>query len=843
MSDVMLLVLAIILITIFALIYYTVFFEFDETTFSKRLQVLTEYAKRTNADKPTPDVLGHVSDVYEHTYIVTWFKTDNLNTYHETVHDDTIEVFDFLEQKFNTAAATVAHRIAPVVTEPDAFVLTGDAGDVKLRCPQHFRFDYAQLKCVPVEPCEGRSPGFYPMDERALDTLVHNQHLDKDYLANANLHHPTLYLHCLADGSHTIRECLDNYTFDAATRQCRVNELCQGRPDGYVLAYFPETLLVNEFVECRAGQHVVAQCPNQQVFDRALMTCVEAHPCAFNGAGHTYITADIGDTQYFKCTNNYESQLITCINRVRNADGQYACSGDARCAGLPDGTGQLIHMHTDDTFEYATGQITCDNFEVISEIECDNTDVLADRLFINKFKLVAQFPRQVFDNGACEPATFSNVRTLSDTFPIENVPNDYDIDMQTSMVGLTSMIPDLLTNNDPNTAFGENLLLARDVGAVGLNPFTGEPIDCFGPQLYDVLDASRANVCTETGDGVLKTLEFGDGAFLSVFRNDLSGLDADYERFCAISYESPLKIVESDHLQHRILANILQSDVCADLYTTIYRKYTTLARKYTTTPLQYNYTFVKRPRNIVVYAENIQLKNATISKPTFDPFAKQPSVNKNELAEPLFNPFVDAVWYSDPGDGDGDHSAPDSDDSPKLEAEPEPESEPDESEPKSEPDESEPELVPKPSPLILDKKDLFYSCYYELPSYKLTSCHAENDVIIDALARLRNDAKVDIECEPAKNLHYVLNAYAYTGNGIGCRSVFDGDDVTVIKESTPSHVYTNLVTQSNDGVRYNRHVHVKDGRYMACPEHLYDPNTFTCNAETNKLYYLDNMQE
>nr|ALR70670.1 viral capsid-associated protein [Anticarsia gemmatalis multiple nucleopolyhedrovirus]ALR70827.1 viral capsid-associated protein [Anticarsia gemmatalis multiple nucleopolyhedrovirus]ALR71142.1 viral capsid-associated protein [Anticarsia gemmatalis multiple nucleopolyhedrovirus]ALR72400.1 viral capsid-associated protein [Anticarsia gemmatalis multiple nucleopolyhedrovirus] len=835
MSDVVLLVLAIILIIIFALIYYTIFFEFDETTFSKRLQVLTEYAKRTNADKPTPDVLGHVSDVYEHTYIVTWFKTNDLSTYHETVHDDTIEVFNFLEQKFNAAAATVAHRVAPAVNEPDAFVLTGDAGDVKLHCPQHFRFDYAQLKCVPVEPCEGRAPGLYPMDERALDTLVHNQHLDKDYSANANLHHPTLYLRCLADGSHAVRECPDNYTFDAATGQCRVNELCQGRPDGYVLDYFPETLLVNEFVECRAGQHVVAQCPNQQIFDRALMTCVEAHPCTFNGAGHTYITADIGNTQYFECINNNESQLITCINRVRNADGQYACSGDVRCADLPEGTGQLVHMHTDDTFEYATGQMTCDNFEVISETECDTANVLDNKLFFNKFKLVAEFPRQVFDNGVCAPATLTNVRTLSDTFSIENLPNDYDIDMQTSMVGLTSMIPRLLDGNDPDTAFGENLLLARDVNAVGLNPFTGEPIDCFGPQLYDVLNASRANVCTESGDGVLKTLEFGDGAFLSVFRNDLSGLDADYERFCAISYENPLKIVESDHLQHRILTNILQSDICANLYTTMYQKYTTLAQKYTTTPLQYNYTLVKQPRNMVVYAKNIQLKNATISKPAFDPFAKQPFVNKSGLAEPLFNPFANAVWYSEPGGDDGDHWAPDPGPNPQ------PEPEPDESEHDSEFDEFEP--VPEPSPLILDKKDLFYSCYYELPSYKLTSCHAENDVIIDELARLRNNAKADAECEPAKDLHYVLNAYVYTGNGIGCRSVFDGNDVTVIKESTPSHVYANLNTQSNDGVRYNRHVHVKDGRYMACPEHLYDANTFTCNAEADKLYYLDNMQE
>ncbi|BBU37551.1 per os infectivity factor 8 [Choristoneura diversana nucleopolyhedrovirus] len=837
MSGVVVLVLAIILITIFLLIYYTIFFEFDETTFSKRLRVLTEYAKRTNADKPTPDVLGHVSDVYDHTYIVSWFRTNDLSTYHETVHDDTVEIFDFLEQQFSGAQAAVTQRVAPVASEPDAFVVTGDAGDVKLRCPQHFRFDYGQLKCVPVDPCEGRAPGRYPMNERLLDTLVHNQHSDKSYSAGAHLHHPTLYLRCLADGSHAVRECPNNYTFDAEAGECRVNELCEGRPDGFVLPYFPEALLVNEFVECRNGEHVVAQCPDEQVFDRALMACVQAHPCAFNGAGHTYITSDIGDTQFFKCLNNYEAQLITCINRVRGADGQYACSGDARCADLPNGTGQLVHIHTDDTFEYAIGQMNCDNYEVVSEINCDTSDVLGDKLFINKFKLGVQFPLEVLEFGVCAPATLDNVRVLNDTFPIENAPNDYGVDMQTSVVGRTSMVANLMAGANPDTAFGENVLLARDVDAVGLNPFTAEPIDCFGAQLYDVMDARRANVCTESGSDLLKTIEFGDSAFLSVFRDDLIGSDADYKQFCAISYENPLKIVKSDHFQRRILTNILQSDICTDLYTTIYQKYTTLARKYTTTPLQYNYTFVKRPENMVVYAKNTRLKNATISEPAFDPFAVQTIDKENGFARALFDPFADGVWRSEPG-GDGDHWVPEV---PPTQPEPEPEPELEsESEPEIEP---EPEPEPEPSPLILNKKDLFYSCFYELPSFKLTSCHAENDVIVDALKQLRATVKVDTECESAKDLHFVLNAYAYTGNNVGCRSVFDGDDVAVVKEAVPSYVFTNLQTQSNDGVRYNKHVHVKDGRYMACPEHLYDDDAFTCNAEADKLYYLENMQQ
>lgn len=69
--------------------------------------------------------------------------------------------------------------------------------------------------------------------------------------------------------------------------------------------------------------------------------------------------------------------------------------------------------------------------------------------------------------------------------------------------------------------------------------------------------------------------------------------------------------------------------------------------------------------------------------------------------------------------------------------------------------------------------------------FKLTSCHAENDVIINALNELRNNVKVDTDCESAKDLSHVLNAYAYVGNGIGCRSAYDGDAIVVKKKPCP----------------------------------------------------------
>ncbi|USC25931.1 p95 [Palpita vitrealis nucleopolyhedrovirus] len=815
MSSVVLLVVAIFLIITFTLLYLAIYFEFDETTFSKRLQVLTEYVKRVNANEPTPDVIGYVSDIMQNMYIVTWFNTTDLSTYHESVHNDEIETFDFLTQKFQFVDNKVVHqRVRANDENPNEFILTGDNGDVTMNCPAYFNFDYAQLKCIPALPCDNKPAGLYPMDERMLDTLMLNQHSNKDYSANADLYHDTFYLRCFADGSHAVQECPDNYTFDAEIGQCKVNELCTNRPDGYVLSYFPDNLFVNQFMQCANEQHEIGQCPQNQIFDRNLMSCVNAHPCTFNGAGHTYITSDIGDTQYFKCVNNLESQLITCINRIINANNQYECLGDSRCVDLPDGTGQRVFQHVDENISYNSGQLTCDNFEIVSDIKCDQTNVFENTLFMNKFKINLQFPTKVLDGNSCVTANENNVNFLRSTFSIENIPNHYNIDMQTSMLGMTEMIKRLIDTDMSDDVFAQYLLYARDKNAIGLNPFTGNSIECFGNNLYDVFDASRANVCENAS--VLKTLNFGDGAFLNVLHDKLTGKDVDYRQFCAISYENGEKIVKNENFERRILTNILQSDVCANLYTTLYQKYTTLGNKYTTTPFQYNFIVEKQPKNIEVYEVNTRFKNATILEnantilPVFNPFMNNGS--EINIIQPVFNPFQTT-------------DASNVEEEPDLELEPE----------------AEPEIAP----LILNEKDLFYSCHYSVPLFKMTSCHAENDVIIDALNELRNNVKVDVDCEPAKNLSHVLNSYAYLGNGIGCRSVYDADNnaITIKKEVEPSHVYDNLNTQSNDNIKYNRYLHIKDFQYMACPENLYNSNNFQCNVEADKLYYLENLQE
>ncbi|AOT85473.1 vp91/p95 [Cyclophragma undans nucleopolyhedrovirus] len=842
MSGVLLVMLAIFLIIAFTMVYLSIYFEFDETTFTKRLQTLTEYVRRTNADSPTPDVIGYVSDIFQNTYIVTWFNTLDLSVRHESVHDDRSEIFDFLNQEFRSVERDNFNvRVRPSASNDNEFIVTNDTGDdVTMNCPPHFKFDYAQLKCVAVLPCDAKAPGLYPMNERLLDILIFNQHLNKNYNdidePFAQHHHPTLYLRCDSDGGHAVEECPNNYTFDAQIGECALNEMCADKPDGYVLSYFPEALSANQYMKCVDHQQTVASCAHaDQIFDRDQMMCVTAaNPCFVNGAGHTYITPEIGDAQFLQCLNNFESVLVTCIKRVGDDDSGYECVGDYECTDFANGTGRRVYQHADDYIKYNSGQLICDGYKIVSNIECDQTNVFENALYLNRFKLNLQFPRETFDGVGCVSAGVDDVEFLTSLFPIENLPNHYDIDMQTAVIATVDTIKTLIHNyyGDEDSNFARGLVYARNKNALGLNPVTGEPIECFGDKLYDAFEASRANICAADGQSVVRTLTFSDGEFLNVINANLLGLDDDYKRFCSIHYENNTEIVKNDFFVARILTNILQHDVCAHLYTTIYQKYTTLAPKYTTTPFQYNYTLVKRSKNIEGYVSNTRFANSTISKnkatimkndatipPAFDPFVKNGDV---ETIAPLFNPFASSKSHYRIALEDDDDR-------------------PTQGEPVNEPDRILAETVS--SPLILDSKDLFYACHYAVPLFKLTSCHAENDVIVNALQELRNNAQFDIDCEPAKELKHILNAYAYLGNGIGCRSIYDGDSIKVQRESVPSHVYSNLSSQSNDGVKYNRWLHVKNGQYMACPEHLYDNDTFQCAVETNKLYYINNMQE
>lgn len=824
----------------------TIFFEFDENTFAKRLQVLTEYIRRTNAQDPTPDVIGHVSDIFENTYIVSFFNTTTLTDHHQSVHDDRIETFDFLTQQFKQVETPVLNsRLHANTDNLKEFIVTTDEGEnVAIECPQNFHFDYTQLKCVPAPPCHNKAPGFYPLNERLLDRLVLGQQQDRDYSSTDYLSHPTLYLNCLISNEenidnnnlYNIQECPDNHTFDPITRQCIEQDVCTNKPDGYIIRHASNTLAANQFVQCHNGRREIVSCPEtNQIFDQTTMTCVETHPCAINGAHHTYTTDDIGSTQFFKCLNNQESQLITCINRIFNmTTNMYECRGDAECTQFPNGTGELVYEHNNDDLHYNSGRLVCKDYSIVENIECDQSNVFENKLYWNKFMLNLDFPRKIFDGTQCITSYINNTTIINsnnnnnnngvtlkrNVYGVQNIPNHYDIDMQTSMVMDKNAIVNLLPVNraDADAQFANGLIFARQLNALGLNPTTGETIECFGSQLYDVFDGTRANICDVNGKNVTQTIEFSNGAFLNVLSPVLTADDTDYRGFCAIHYENEGFFVDNANFTRRILTNILHTDICTDLYTTLYQKYTTLAHKYTTPTPKYTYTFVKEQKNIIEYGSNTQFENATISE------------NAQTIA-PLFNPFIEIPslltvndWVLPPAQLPfpiGEFEQSDSSDIP-------------------------PNVIrPEPTEPTLQRKYLYYLCHYEIPLFKMTSCLAQDEIIIDALADLRNNIQYDTECASASGLANILNAYVYLGNDLGCRSVYDENEnkIKVIRQTPAPLIYNNLQTQSNDNVFYNKWIHVKNNQFMACPPDLYDHDSFTCNVETDKLYYLDNMQE
>lgn len=103
------------------------------------------------------------------------------------------------------------------------------------------------------------------------------------------------YFRCFVNGVYVVEECLDNYMFDVEIGQCKVNELCENRLDGYILLYFFFNLFVNQFMQCVNGCYVVGECFVNKIFDCNLMLCVEVYLCVFNGVGYMYIMVDIGD--------------------------------------------------------------------------------------------------------------------------------------------------------------------------------------------------------------------------------------------------------------------------------------------------------------------------------------------------------------------------------------------------------------------------------------------------------------------------------------------------------------------------------------------------------------------
>lgn len=850
--------------------YLVLQFEFDEQAHDARLKVLYEYAKRTNAEAPLPDYLAHVSSVDGHNYTLTTFETQSLATAAESVHDDRFETFNFLQQNLETVPdyAEDEPRVKPHSDDKTKYSIRGDDGWMEIDCPENEQFHAATNACVPIPPCDGLPSGNYPMTEVLIDALVLAHRVPKPN-ADTVAVHPSIYLRCYEGGSHSVEECPPDHLFDARLRECVLQNNCENRPDGYIVTETSAShaLNIDQYLECRNGQINVATCAAGLVFDRRLFQCVPGDPCLINGAGFTFITNDIGDQQYYECVNNQERQLITCFNRIFVND-RFECSGDVECASFADGTGNQLYVHSDDVIEYNEGVLICDRYQLMQNIRCDTTNILENVTF--EYRLIAglQLPRQVYDpaSGACVSVSPDLLSVKSDYFSVTNIPNDYGVNLTTSALGKSSVIPQLIQGGDNmDKLLASNLVYARDRDAVGLNAITGQPIECYGARLFDALEGRQINVCRigENNDdeqqSLQQRLELADNEYIKSNTGTIL-MDEDYRQGCARRLdEVPGDFVKINHFAVGLFSRILQNDVCHTILNELDAQYTTLFTKYTTPPDKYTtivdkYTTIladtpnkdvkieTKPTYIERYGSNIHQVYTDFIPPTFEIFEKL------ETLQPTFNPFEHVTNSNKPNMGIHDNNdnivndkfdihdrneyienanydaARDHDRTPSPPGTPTP-------------------RPPPPDSLVLNDKILDYSCYYALPTFKLTECILENERIVQALLELKSDISTDTDCENHTGLANIVNAYAYIGGGVGCVSSYDktSNRLTVYRTITGPK-YQNLDTQSDDNVKYNMYVHRRDNRFVACPEHLLT-DSFECNTETNKLYYLEDLQK
>ncbi|AXU41680.1 VP91 [Spodoptera eridania nucleopolyhedrovirus] len=814
MSTVPLLLVAIILLLLFSIFYLIIYSDYNEQDFDNKLRVVTEYAKRTNAEHPLPDLLHYVSEVNSNFYVLRTIDTGSLDEIDAKWYDDRVERFNFIEQNLERSEPSQV-RVRAVNGDRTKYEVRGDDGWIRVDCPPDERFDATAIKCVPIPPCDGKAPGMYGLTERLIDSLVLHHRVPRANVSDTDIH-PTMYLRCLEGGSHVVEECPSNHLFNGV--ECELRDDCAGRPDGFVLNLFPEQLNINEYMICENGQNKVVSCPFGKIFDRRLLTCVDAEPCSVHGVDYTYITDDIGPTQFYKCLSNTEAELVTCVNRVF-VNERYECAGDVRCSRFANGSGTQLMTYDDEVLEFNYGVLICDNYNIVADVTCDWENQINDKLYNDKFMLNIHYPKEVYNanTGQCQATIPSLLRYKLVAYSIENIPNDLDINFSTAFVGLTSTIPQVVDTDRLN----DNVVIyARDQNLLGWNYITGKGMDCFGDYMFDPFEGTRLNVCVD--DELQETIEFTPDQYLVSTKMEI-GSDADYDHACSRTLTS--NFVNFDHFIAQISADILRSDACGELLTQIHDQYTTISSKYTTIHAKYNYESVKEPKYIERYRANIQnsanIQDVNLDEntrnendddeiliPIFDPF------DKYDVIEPLFNPWSarDIIDCHPDDTSCGVRPPP------------------------------PPPPPPAPPTLTLTDKQLSYSCFYAVPTFKLSACNVVDDHIKESIRHLRENVTVDEACRNAAGLANIINAYAYMGNAIGCKSTYDPNTNRIrVLPVRDGKVFSNLETQSNDGVKYNNWLHNHEGTIMACPEHALGSN-FTCNLEDDVIYHIDDLQ-
>lgn len=776
-----LLLLVIVLLLSFALIYFYNTEDNFENDFNNRATVLTEYIRRTGAEHQVPASLGYIDTVNTNLYSVTYFNTKNLLIEKISWHDDRIEIFDFIYQKFIPAdnSAAFADRIQPT-NEENKFKILIDDGWQSIDCPTNHIFNSITKMCEPIPVCYNKEPGLYALDEELLNRTILNN--NNKATTTVFKYHPVLYLRCLFDGTHRIEECQDNHHFDGLTKECVLNNVCENKADGYILTLFPNDLLINQYLACEGGETKMFECPKGKIFDRRLLTCIDGDPCLLNGEGYTFITSDISDTQYYLCLSTTERNLITCINRVV-VNNQYSCTGDTECLSFANGSGTQYPLVSNDLMSFETGRLVCDNYEIISQIQCDSADQIEGKLFNNLFTTDVHLPNEIFDRttNTCVPFSIDNVTLHSKSYTINSFDNHYSIDFETAFAGIANKLPELKNTDDLNGIVS----YSRDVGEIGLNPVTLEPIKCFGDVLYDIFAGTRLNLCEE--NELTNVIVMNGGQYFRPIQVQLAE-DPDYTQECSRHIQNVENVVHFSDFRTQILKNIEYHDVCTEISTFLLKN------------IKYHERILFKPPKILfntpkslynsekkLYNIDENLSSMNNIKPFYNPFINETINDVEKSVDTGSKNITFQCFYSLP-------------------------------------------------------TFKFTECPLPITDGNESDDNDENASEIsdgDRITTSLHNHQIDPECQNAEGLINVINSYAYLGNNIGCRSVLTTDGINVVKEENPLR-FLNIEYQSNDNFKYNQFIHYHNNKFTACPPELFIDGR--CNKINDVLWYLEDLQ-
>ncbi|QOD40054.1 vp91 [Matsumuraeses phaseoli granulovirus] len=207
-------VLLVIVLLSIVFIFYNQFIvtDFDNESFTARLNILKEYL-RTSTDNIVPRTVGYVSHVDNQLYVVTHFDTNTLKDVKLELKNESSEMFNFSTQQFeftNTNSDTQA-SINAVLGEPKKFIAHVDDGLVTMECSDG-HFDGTQ--CVSDPVCD-RANVNLPLTEDKLNKLMFNKFLaqNKPAINDTSIVHPTAYIRCDNELTPHIEECLNGETF------------------------------------------------------------------------------------------------------------------------------------------------------------------------------------------------------------------------------------------------------------------------------------------------------------------------------------------------------------------------------------------------------------------------------------------------------------------------------------------------------------------------------------------------------------------------------------------------------------------------------------------------------